>query len=124
MKRAWRLRATGGRYYAEYTLDDGDTWVSTPPGGFASATAAAQLVVDMKRTDEQEGGITADEKLALRATFDGREAELHDDMSTPDIERAQRLLEWGKWLVERGLVNEFNVEGETDAGQLRGDVAS
>lgn len=107
MKRAWRLRATGGRYYAEYTTDDGDSWTSTPPGGFASATAAAQLVADMKRTDETEGaGLSEDERLALLEKFGNREDELADDMTTPEAKRAEAYEGWRKYCEEHGISEE------------------
>lgn len=123
MKRAWRLRAQGGRYYAEFTTDDGENWTSTPPGGFASATAAAQLVADMKRGDEAEAALTEDEKRALYEKFAGRHDELEDDTYNADAKRAERLLEWGKFLVERGIVNEGSDDDGSDAGHIRGDVA-
>lgn len=127
MKRAWRLRAQGGRYYAEYTTDDGENWTSTPPGGLASATAAAQFVVEMKRKEEGEEALTEDEKLALMEKFADREAELHDDMVNLDAERAQRLLEYGLWLYDHGKIGEgvvYGRKGNDDEGHLRGDVAS
>lgn len=126
MKRAWRLRAQGGRYYAEYTTDDGDTWTATPPGGLGSATAAAQLVVEMKRKEELEGSeLTEEEQAALTAKFSDREDELHDDMFNEDAQREERRLEWGRYLVEKGIVSDGQwAEGEEDAGHLPGELAS
>lgn len=126
--RAWRVQRIAGRYYAEYTTDDGESWTPTPPGGFDTIGAAIELAVEMRRKDKgEEVALTEDEKLALLEKFGGREDELHDDMVNLDAERAQRLLEWGKYLVDRGIVNESLREGASegeDDGQLRAGMAS
>jgi hypothetical protein len=110
----WRVRKheNDGRWYPEYTTNEGETWridfVIARKQGYAREHYARKFAQDYidrgvaqwweeKTVQEQLGPEVV---AALTAKFEGRQAELEDDIKTEEQIKFTRRAEFIRWLIE------------------------
>lgn len=117
--RKWRVRQheNDGRWYPEYTDDEGARWrlhyVIAQKQGYAREVYARKYAESYvsaggewwkEKTVQEELG--PEVVAALTAKFEGRKVELEDDMATSEQLAFERRAEFVKWLIEQGKLGE------------------
>ena len=104
----WRVTELGGRYYPEYTLDNGQTWlrnyeIACIRNGYQTERGArdyCQSYISNGGSDwwEQPNTLTPDEQKALLTWTADHASGMNDDTESEE----GRRIRFVRWLVEQG----------------------